>query len=186
MQDKDIVQLFWDRNEKAIAETSNKYGRYCTSIAMNILGSHEYAEECVNDTYLKAWNTIPPKKPGMLSTFLGKIVRNLSFNKYKSIHAKKRGSHEVTLILDELGEIVSGKESVEDIVTRNELIIAIDEFILSLSKEKRYMFIRRYWYSDSISAIADRCGRSDNAVSVELVRIRKKLRDHLTERGYDL
>ena len=186
MEDKDIVQLFWDRNEQAITETSSKYGHYCFSIARNILNNREDAEECVNDTYLNTWKSIPPHKPEMLSTFLGKIVRNLSFNKYKSVHSMKRGGYEISLILDELAEIVSDEESVEDNIIRNELLKAIDDFIKTLSDEKKYIFIRRYWYSDKITAIANQCGRTENSVNVELNRIRKKLRDYLTERGYEI
>ena len=186
MEDKDIVRLYWDRNERAIDETSAKYGSYCTSIAMNILNNREDAEECVNDTYLNTWKSIPPHKPNMLSTFLGKIVRNLSFNKYKHIHSIKRGGDEISLILDELSEIVSGKETVLDNVLRNELIKTIDNFIKTLSEEKRYIFIRRYWYSDSIKAIAAECSRTENSISVELNRMRNKLRKYLAERGYDL
>lgn len=186
MEDKDIVQMYWDRNERAIDETSAKYGSYCTSIAMNILHNREDAEECVNDTYLNTWKSIPPHKPNMLSTFLGKIVRNLSFNKYKQTHSAKRGGDETALILDELREIVSDKEAVLDSVLRNELIKSIDSFIKTLPAEKRYIFIRRYWYSDSIKRVAAGCGRSENSVSVELNRMRNKLRKYLTERGYDL
>lgn len=186
MNDKDIVQLFWDRNEQAITETSLKYGHYCSVIAKNILDSDEDAEECVNDVYLNTWNSIPPHKPKMLSAFLGKIVRNLSFNKYKSIHSMKRGGYEISLILDELGEIVSGEESVEDNIQRNELIKTINNFIGTLSAEKRYIFIRRYWYSDKIAVIANRCGRTENSINVELSRTRKKLREYLTERGYEI
>ncbi len=186
MEDKDIVQLFWDRKEQAITETSSKYGHYCFSIAKNILDNREDAEECVNDTYLNTWNSIPPHKPKILSTFLGKIVRNLSFNKYKANHSMKRGGYEISLILDELGEIVSDEESVEDNVIKNELIKTIDDFIDTLSVEKRYIFIRRYWYSDKITAIANQCGRTENSIHVELNRIRKKLHDYLTERGYDI
>ncbi|MDE7099180.1 MAG: sigma-70 family RNA polymerase sigma factor [Ruminococcus sp.] len=186
MDDKDIVQLFWDRNEQAITETSSKYGHYCFSIAKNILNNREDAQECVNDTYLNIWNSIPPHKPKMLSTFLGKIVRNLSFNKYKSVHSMKRGGYEISLILDELAEIVSDEESVEDNIIRNELLKTIDDFISTLSAEKKYIFIRRYWYSDKITAIANQCGRTENSVNVELNRIRKKLRDYLTERGYEI
>lgn len=186
MNDEDIVQLFWDRNEQAITETSSKYGSYCLSIAKNILGNHEDAEECVNDTYLNTWNSIPPQKPKILSAFLGKIVRNLSFNKYKATHTLKRGGYEMELILDELGEIVSDNESVEDIVIRNELIVVINEFINNLSDEKRYIFVRRYWYSDKITTIANQCGRTENSIHVELNRIRKKLHNYIIERGYDI
>ena len=186
MEDKDIVQMYLDRNERAIAETSSKYGRYCTNIAVNILGNPEDAEECVNDTYLNTWNSIPPHMPTVLSTFLGKIVRNLSLNKFKHTHSLKRGGNEITLILDELGDIVSDEEAVIDVAIRNELIQTINGFIATFSKEKQYMFFRRYWYSDSIKAIAAGCGRSENYISVELRRIRKKLRGYLTERGYEL
>ena len=186
MEDKDIVQLYWDRNERAITETSVKYGRYCTSIAMNILNNLEDAEECVNDTYMNTWNSIPPHKPNIFSTFLGKLVRNLSFNKYKHIHSIKRGGHEIALILDELSEIVSDEETVEDNVIRKELIKTIDNFIDTLSEEKRYIFIRRYWYSDNITVIANQCGRTENSIYVELSRIRKKLRNYITERGYSI
>lgn len=186
MEDQDIVRMYWERNERAITETSAKYGRYCTSIAMNILKNHEDAEECVNDTYLNAWNSIPPHKPSVLSAFLGKIVRNLSFNKYKHIHSEKRGGYEIPVILDELSDIVSNEETALDSAIRHEMMKAINDFIGTLSQEKRYIFIRRYWYSDCIKAIADQCGRTENAVSVELNRMRNKLRDDLTERGYDL
>ena len=186
MEDKEIVALYWKRDEKAISETAVKYGKYCKRIALNIVCNNEDAEECVNDTYLQTWNSIPPHKPNLLSTFLGKIVRNLSFNKYKSIHSEKRGGYEVTLILDELSEIISDNESVEDHILQLEMIKEINSFIYNLSKEKQYMFIRRYWYSDSIIEIATQCRRTANSVSVELSRIRNKLRDHLIERGYDL
>lgn len=186
MKDEDIVQLFLDRNEQAITEISSKYDSYCFSIAKNILSNHEDAEECVNDTYLNTWNSIPPQKPKILSAFLGKIVRNLSFNKYKAAHSLKRGGYEIDLILDELGEIVSDKESVEDIVTRNELVVVINEFINNLSDEKRYIFIRRYWYSDKIMVIANQCCRTENSIHVELNRIRKKLHSYIIERGYDI
>ncbi len=186
MEDKDIVELYWNRDKKAIAETSEKYGKYCKRIAMNIVCNNEDAEECVNDAYLQTWNCIPPHKPNLLSTFLGKIVRNLSFNKYKSIHSAKRGGYEVTLILDELCEIVSDNDTVEDHVIRQEIIRDINSFIHDLAKEKQYMFIRRYWYSDSIIDIAKKCGRTKNSISVELGRIRIKLRNYLIERGHDL
>ena len=186
MEDKEIVQLYLDRSEQAIVETSAKYGNYCKSIAMNILNNLQDAEECVNDTYLKTWNSIPPHKPNLLSTFVGKIVRNISFNKYKANHSMKRGGYEVAVILDEISEIVSNSEAVEDEIIANELAKSVNEFINGLSESKRYIFIRRYWYSDKITAIAHRCGRSENYVHVELNRMRKQLRNYLIERGYEL
>lgn len=186
MQDEQIVQLYWDRNEQAIPETDTKYGKYCTAIADNILGSREDAQECVNDTYLNAWNTMPPHRPKILSTFLGKIVRNLSFNRYKHSRAQKRGGGETALVLDELCDIVSDKENVEEAFSHKELAEAISKFLSELSQEKRYTFLRRYWYTDSVKDIAEKCGRSENSVSVELNRTRKKLCDYLKERGFDL
>ena len=186
MEDKDIVALYWERDERAIDETKTKYGHYCMSIAKNILSAREDAEECVNDGYLGTWNAIPPHRPKLLSVFVGKIVRNLAFNRYKMLHAVKRGGSETALILDELGDIVSDKADVEDEVTAKELISDINKFIASLPEESRYIFIRRYWYADSVKAIAERTGKSADAVSVMLGRIRNRLKDHLKERGCDL
>lgn len=186
MEDKEIIQLYLDRNETAIAATSEKYGSYCKSISMNILKNDEDAEECVNDTYMKTWNAIPPQIPMIFSAFLGKIVRNISFNKYRRNNSQKRGGSEMPLILDELGDIVSGSESVEDEIDTKELLKAINGFLNSISEYKRGIFIRRYWYSDKVSDIAQRYGKSENSVSVELNRIRKALRDHLLKRGYEL
>ncbi len=186
MEDKEIIKLYLDRNEKAIAATSEKYGSYCKTISVNILKNDEDAEECVNDTYMKTWNAIPPQIPVIFSAFLGKIVRNISFNRYRQNTSQKRGGSDMPLILDELGEIVSGKESVEDEIDKKELLRDINGFLNSISEYKRGIFIRRYWYSDKVSDIAQRYGRSENSVSVELNRIRKKLSDHLLKRGYEL
>lgn len=186
MEDKEIIKLYLDRNEKAIAATSEKYGSYCKTISVNILKNDEDAEECVNDTYMKTWNAIPPQIPVIFSAFLGKIVRNISFNKYRHNNSQKRGGSEMPLILDELGEIVSGKESVEDEIDKKELLRDINGFLNSISEYKRGIFIRRYWYSNKVSDIAKRCGKSENSVSVELNRVRKNLRDHLLKRGYEL
>lgn len=186
MEDKEIIKLYLDRNEQAIAATSEKYGSYCKTISVNILKNDEDAEECVNDTYMKTWNAIPPQIPVIFSAFLGKIARNISFNKYRHNNSQKRGGSEMPLILDELGEIVSGKESVEDEIDKKELLRDINGFLNSISEYKRGIFIRRYWYSNKVSDIAQRYGRSENSVSVELNRIRKKLSDHLLKRGYEL
>lgn len=140
MDDANIVQLYWDRNEQAIPATADKYGNYCTSIAVSMLGSKEDAEECVNDTYLKAWNSIPPHRPSILSAFLGKIVRNLAFNRYKYNTAGKRSGREVTVVLDEIAEFVSDTDSVEQEVNRKELIRAIDDFLDKLSFNKKSIF----------------------------------------------
>jgi RNA polymerase sigma-70 factor (ECF subfamily) len=185
MDDAKIVQLYFDRNEQAIPATADKYGNYCTSIAKNILGNHEDAEECVNDTYLNTWNAIPPHRPKMLSTFLGKIVRNLAFNRYKHNTADKRGGGEITAVLDELAGCVSDNE-VEHAYEHKELVAAINDFLGSLPAEKRNIFVCRYWYTDSISDIAVRFDMTYSAVSMTLNRLRTKLHDYLIERGYEL
>lgn len=186
MDDKGIVQLYWDRNESAISESSKKYGAYCTSIAHNILNNAEDEAECINDTWLHAWNAMPPQRPAMLSTFLGKITRNLSFDVYKKLHRKKRGGSSIEETLEELSECVSGQENTEQTWEMEELMREINQFLLHIPEDKRYMFILRYWYVDSISEIASRMRMSENNVSVSLNRIRKKLREHLTERGFDI
>ncbi len=186
MDDAKIVRLFWDRDEQAISATADKYGSYCTAIARNILGNNEDAEECVNDTYLNAWNSIPPHRPSVLSAFLGKITRNLSFDRYRHNTADKRGGGEATAVLDELLEIVSDTDSVEREIDRRELVKAIDTFLGTLSADRRGMFICRYWYFDRISAIASGFGTTENNVSVNLNRIRLKLHDYLLERGFEL
>ena len=186
MDDAQIVQLYWDRNEQAIHATSDKYGNYCTLIAKNILGNQEDAEECVNDTYLNAWNAMPPHKPNILSTFLGKITRNISFNRYKHNSADKRGGGEMPAVLEEISDLVSGMDDVEQAFDQKELTKAIDTFLDSLSPKKRSIFISRYWYTDRISEIAVRHNMNDGAVSMTLHRLRLKLHNYLLERGFEL
>lgn len=186
MTDESIIDLYWARDEQAITETSGKYGAYCNTIAYNILTNSSDAEECVNDTWLHAWNAMPPHRPSLLSAFLGKITRNLSFDLYKRNHRDKRGGANIDLVLDELAEIVSGGDDPADAYDAEELKKDINDFLNSLSEDKRYMFILRYWYADSISAIAKRYSMQENAVSVSLNRTRTKLKNYLTERGYTL
>lgn len=186
MDDAQIVQLYWDKNEQAIPATADKYGNYCTSIAKNILGNKEDAEECVNDTYLNAWNSMPPNRPSVLSAFLGKITRTLSIKRYNRNTAEKRGGGQLPVVLDEIMELVSDTDSVEQEIDRRELIKAINTFLGGLPADKRSIFICRYWYFDSITAIASRFGMTENHVSVTLSRIRVKLHKHLIERGFEL
>ncbi len=185
MDDAKIVQLYWDRDERAISATSDKYGTYCASIAKNILGNKEDTEECVNDTYLNAWNSMPPHRPSILSVFLGKIVRNLSFNRYKYNTADKRGGGELNVVLEELSDLVSGKDDVEQEVDCKALVKAIDDFLETLTAKKRSIFISRYWYADSISEISARHGMKAGAVSMTLNRLRLKLHNYLLERGFE-
>ena len=186
MDDDGIIRLYWDRDDEAISVTSEKYGRYCQAIARNILGSEEDAEECVNDTYLRAWNSMPANWPAHLAAFLGKITRNLSFNKYKRDHAEKRGGGEMALVLGELADCVSDADDVERTIDRRELAEAIGSFVAGLPAGKRNMFVRRYWYADPVSAIAEDCGMSQGAVSKALERMRKHLKEYLSERGFEL
>lgn len=186
MDDSQIVELYWNRDESAIPATAKKYGSYCTTIASNILDSAEDVEECVNDTYLSAWNSIPPHRPSVLAAFLGKLTRNLSFNRYKYNTADKRGGGELTMVLEELAELVSGRDDVEQEVLRKELATALDDFLETLPQQKRDILVCRYWYTDSVAEIAKRYGMRADTVSMTLNRLRKKLQAYLSERGFEL
>lgn len=185
MNDSDIIQLYWDRDDRAISETSEKYGRYCKTIAKNILENEQDAEECVNDTYLSAWNAMPTHWPEQLAAFLGKLTRNLSFNKYKYNRAEKRGGGEIMLVLDELADCVSGVDNVEQEIGRRELAEAVSSFVEGLPERKRKIFVCRYWYADPISEIARVHGMGPGNVSKTLERVRKQLKIYLTERGFE-
>ncbi len=184
MDDNDIIRLYWDRNDLAIQETCEKYGRYCKAIAKNILNNEQDAEECVNDMYLNAWNAMPTHWPRQLAAFLGKITRNLSFNRYKRDRAEKRGGGEMTLVLEELADCVSDTDDVEKAADRQELIQCIDSFVRALPKTKRRIFVRRYWYADSVSEISGDFKMSQGSVSKALGRMRKQLKAYLSERGF--
>ncbi len=186
MDDAGIVRLYFARDERAIEAAAARYGSGCARIARNILGSGEDAEECVNDAYLAAWNAIPPRRPARLGAFLGALTRNLAFNRYQRERAAKRGGGAFTLVLDELGECVSGGEDAEAAFDRRELLRALNAFVLALPPGKRYIFVRRYWYADAVGDIARACGRPANSVSKTLERTRKQLRDYLLERGFTL
>lgn len=186
MEDTEIVALYWRRDQQAISETAGKYGGYLNAIAMNILSNPEDSQECVNDTYLNAWNAMPPHRPAMLRTFLGKLTRNLAFNRYQRDHAQKRGGGEIPLILDELGDCVSGRLDVEASYDRKLLMAAIHAFLQKQPEVKRRVFLCRYWYADSVSSIARRFSLTENYVSVILSRLRTKLRQYLLKRGFDL
>ena len=186
MEDSKIVQLYWERDERAISATAEKYGNYCRSIAHNILNNSEDARECVNDTYMRAWQAIPPHRPERLSTFLGKITRNLSLSRYQHDTRAKRGGGEAAAVFDEIAELVSDTDSVEQAVDYQELVDAINAFLDGLSSSRRDVFVRRYWYFDSIPQIAARFASTENRISVTLSRLRLALRKYLLERGFDL
>ena len=186
MEDEKIIELYWQRQEGAITVTEEKYGPYCTAIADRILHSVRDTEECVNDTWLAAWNAMPPHRPSILSAFLGKLTRNLAFNRYARNRAEKRGGGEIELVLDELAEVVSGHEDVHSELERRELIREINAFLQALDAKKRNLFLQRYWYAHSVGDIAARWGMKETAVSMALHRLRCDLQQHLTERGFAL
>ena len=186
MEDSRIIALYMERSEQAISETSGKYGKYCYAIAYGILRDVAASEECVNDTYLRAWNSIPPKCPNRLQTFLGKITRNLSLHQWEKQRAEKRGAGQVPLALDELAECVpagnDAEQITEDLTIRN----VLNRFLESLPKETRRIFVRRYWYLNSVKEIAEEYGLSESKVTVTLFRTREKLRNVLKKEGIAL
>lgn len=183
MDDKQIVDLYWERSETAISETAQKYGRYCHYIAFNVLHNDEDSEECVNDTYLRAWNSIPPKEPKNLRTYLGKITRGLAINRYKMQSAQKRGGTTADIILSELEGCIPSGLTVEDALDEKLLIKSIEDFLRRQSTHKRNIFLRRYWYCESISQIAEDFCVSESKVTSILYRQRIKLKEHLEKEG---
>lgn len=187
MTDTEIITLFEKRDEHAISAVSEKYGSSCTGIAVNILRNHQDAEECVNDVYLKIWDTIPPEKPRSLCAFVGKITRNLAIDRYRKEHTEKRGSGEVPLILDELAECVSdGGTNIEKTAEQHELLAAINRFLDELPAPKRIAFVSRYCLCEDIKSIAKRLGMTANGVAVNLTRTRKNLVSYLNKEGYEI
>ena len=183
MDDSRIVELFWERDEGALAQAESKYGAYCRSIAKNILHSPEDAQECVNDALFGAWNAIPPHKPAVLSTFLGKLTRRIALNRWHENTAKKRGGGAVEESLDELAECISDGHNIDDGLTDEELTRILNEFLSVLPKESRCVFVRRYWYLDSIGRIAKAYGCSEGKVKMMLKRTRDKLMVRLRKEG---
>lgn len=186
MEDLKIIELFFERKECAIAETERKYGRYLSKIAYNILFDKEDSEECVNDTYMKAWNAIPPQRPKILSTFLGKITRRLAIDVFRKKNAEKRGKSEFASSLSELDECIPDNFSAEKEFEYNLLSENINSFLASLSKENRDIFVCRYFYSDSIKEIASFFGTSESKIKSSLFRSRKILKEQLLKEGFDL
>lgn len=184
MDDKRIVDLYFSRNEEAITQTDQKYGRYCYRIAYNILTNQEDAEESVSDTYMAAWDAIPPRRPSVLSTFLGKITRHISIDRWRKRSASKRGGGEVPLALEELEGCVAGMQNVEMEYARKEIVRAYVKFLDALPITERRVFLCRYWYVEPIEVIADKFGFSQSKVKTMLHRTRVKLRKQLAEEGY--
>lgn len=186
MEDSQIVELFWNRDERAVEETQRKYGTYCHSIAYRILNDHMDADECVNDAYQGAWNSIPPQKPAVLSAYLGKLTRRISLKVLRSRGTQKRGGGEVALSLEELGESLPACSGVEESVDFKELVSTLDAFLVSLPVEERRVFVRRYFHALSIEEICRQFGYSKSKTESMLHRIRKKLKNQLQKEGYVL
>ena len=181
MEDNEIIELYWKRDEVAILETDKKYGKYCSKIAYNILASVEDSEECVNDTYLHAWNALPPNRPNIFKAFLAKITRNLALDKYDSKTAQKR-NNSMDLVYEELEDCIP-TYSMEKEIEHNELVKELNMFLENLSKEKRVIFLERYWYMSSIKDIAIKHSQKESKTKMELLRMRNALRKYLEERG---
>lgn len=186
LDDSEIIGMLFDRDEDALAAIKDKYGGYCTTIARNILENAEDTEECVNDTYMRVWETVPPEKPKKLSAFLAKITRNLAIDRYRREHSQKRGGDETELIFEELADCVSDGSSVEETAERRAMIAAINRFLGRLPARSRIMFVSRYCYCESVRSIALRLGVKENSVSVSLNRTRSQLREFMKKEGYEL
>lgn len=184
MEDSQIIELFWQRNQQAVSESNAKYGIYCTAIARNILSDQRDVEEAVSDTWLGAWQSIPPQKPNILRVFFGRITRNLALNRYAMGQTHKRGSGELTLALEELHEALPSSASAEDAVTADALEAAIKAFLHSLPSQECNVFLRRYWFMDSVKTIAEHYGMTEAHVRTLLHRTRGKLRVHLEQEGW--
>ena len=183
MDDRQIIELYNERSETAISETADKYGKYCFYIAYHILYNEQDSEECVNDTYLRAWGAIPPHYPNNLSAFLGKITRNLALNRYRYYMREKRRMEQTSLVLDELQECVPAFDNTEQAVEEKLLVEVLNRFLYGLPVEKRMMFLRRYWYMSSIREIAEDYEISEGKVKMTLFRIRNKLKQTLEKEG---
>ncbi|MBQ5841374.1 MAG: sigma-70 family RNA polymerase sigma factor [Clostridia bacterium] len=178
MEDARIIDLYFARDEAAIAETGRRYGRYLTTVARNILRNEQEAEECVNDTYLRAWEAIPPHRPARLAAFLGKITRRLALDRYASLTAQKRGGGQTEELLEEWKDCLpqtDGRRYADDLALKD----AFNRFLRSLPADKRRLFVRRYWYAAPISALARELGQKESSIKMQLMRLRQQLRDFL-------
>ena len=184
MEDEAIVSLYWQRNESAIRETERKYDRYLTKIAMNILADREDSRESVNDTYLAAWNSMPPHRPGVLSTYLGKITRRISIDRFRYRNREKRRQSEYEISLSELGDCVSGGNTTEESVNGKLLADAIGIWLRLQPEENRNLFLCRYYFLDSLQEVAKHCGITESKCKTVLFRMRKSLKEYLEKEGF--
>lgn len=184
MEDSRIIDLYWQKDSDAISESARKYGAYCFAVADNILHNNEDSEECVNDTWLRAWDAMPPQRPRVLRMFLAKITRNLAFDRFRAQAAEKRGGNELSLVLEELAECLTSGTDVEVMYEGKELRRCIRRFARALPERDGNVFARRYFYTEPVTVIAQRYGLTENHVMVILSRIRKKLKRELKKEGY--
>lgn len=182
MEDQQIIELYFQRDERAISETADKYGGFCAHIARNILSVQEDVEECVSDTYFTAWKQIPPTIPEVFKAFLGRITRNLSISRFRALRAKKRFNG-LEVMLSELEDCIPARESVEQVVEAKELSGYISDWLDSLSEEDSALFVRRYWFGDEVQILAKKCGTSAGYMAQKMLRLRKSLKAHLEQKG---
>lgn len=185
MNEQDMIDLFWQRSERAVIEASEKFGSYCRRIAWNLLKNREDVEECLNDTWLAAWNRIPPDRPDRLSVYLGRITRNIALDRYDYNHAKMRNKN-LNRLLSELDECAVWADSAEVQYEKGETARLISRFLWEQEQQKRVLFIRRYWYGDTIRSIAAVTGMSESHVKSLLFRMRKSLKMYLEQEGAPL
>ena len=183
LSDEDIIELYWRRSERAIAETDTKYGKYLFTIAYNILHDRLDSEECLNDTYLGTWNNIPPQRPTIFQVFLSRITRNISIDKYRASAAEKRVNSELTLSLEELGECIFADPSIEEQLLISEMSKTLNEFLNALPEKERFIFVCRYYYSDSIQNIAKMLQITERSVFRNLAKARARLKENLEKAG---
>ena len=186
MDDQMIIDLFWRRSSDAIADTAKKYGNYCYRIAYNVLANTEDSEECVNDTYLKVWESIPPTRPSRFSAFIGKITRHLALNRYAYLTAEKRGGSQIPLALEELSDCIPDHKTPAQIVEEKELGKVINQFLGDLPTESRKIFLQRYWNVMSVKDIAEMYGITESKVKMSLMRTRQKFKRFLEKEGIEL
>ena len=184
MEDKEIVDLYFKRDEQAIRETEQKYGQYCFTVAYRILYENRDSEECVSDTWLQAWNTIPPQRPSLLKYYLAKITRYFAVNRLRTRTRQKRGGSETEIALEELEAVLSDGNDPQKEYDRQELVRVLNRFLKMQKAQDRDLFIRRYFYAEPVKEIAERYGMRENAVSLRLLRTREKLKETLRKEGY--
>lgn len=186
MEDREIIQLFWERDELAVREAFRKFGSYCGSIARGILKNREDSEDCVNETLMRAWESIPPQKPPSLCAYLGRITKNIALDRIKHSAREKRGGGELTSVFEELAEIIPSAVDVESTAESKEMMSAISRFLRRLPAMNRQAFVLRYWYCRGVPDIAAELGIKEDYTYVILGRVRSKLRDYLKKEGYDV